>query len=160
MEPFHLSKMLTLKVGFCIMGARRKVSILFMMWFFNFIYLLCSCSQSTLDSEFSFWCGGYAKEGVATLVCFTINCFHSSTSYTWVHNDVKLVADIYAVLYTDSNGIFKCVMRSGGREKTQEFTVVGEESSPKKRCMCVYWIYRGEFRHESKNEGAQLLIRW
>lgn len=70
---------------------------------------------------------GCIQSGVAILVCFTLNGYHSVTSYKWFRNDILIVTNPYPVLYTVESGKYKCIMESDkGIRKTHEFTVVGK----------------------------------
>ena len=81
---------------------------------------------SISGAEFSYWSGGYVRDGVAVLVCFALNSYHSVTTYKWYHNGAVDVCNTYPLLYAKISGLYKCVMESmGGIEKMQKFTVLG-----------------------------------
>ena len=66
-----------------------------------------------IGSEFSYWSGGYARNGVATLMCFSLNNYHSVTDYTWHHNNTRIVGSPFSILYSDKiGGSFQ--VRDGG----------------------------------------------
>ena len=64
-----------------------------------------------IGSEFSYWCGVYARDGIVTLVCFEQNSYYSTTHYTWEHSARHIVENPYSVLYTERIGHYKCVMQ-------------------------------------------------
>ena len=77
-------------------------------------------------AEFSYWSGGYVRDGVAVLVCFALNSYHSVTTYKWCHNGTPDVCNPYPLLYAETCGLYECVMESiGGIEKVHKFTVLG-----------------------------------
>lgn len=77
-------------------------------------------------AEFNFWSGGYARDGVALLVCFALNSYHSVTTYKWYNNSTMIVENPYPLLYVERSGHYKCAMNSlDDIERMQDFTVLG-----------------------------------
>ena len=77
-------------------------------------------------ADFTFWSGAHAQDGVAVLVCFALNCYHSVTTYTWYHDDNVIVGNSHLVFYAERSGKYTCIMQSvGGIEKAQDFSVLG-----------------------------------
>jgi len=54
-------------------------------------------------TEFTFWCGGYARDGVTVLVCCALNCYQSVTCYKWMKDDIP-IGNPFAILYTEKSG--------------------------------------------------------
>ena len=82
-------------------------------------------------AEFTFWCGGYARDDVGLLVCCALNCYHAITTYKWIRNGTPVIGNPYSVLYVNTSGKYECVMETEqGDLKTQEFDVIGTTYKP------------------------------
>ena len=89
------------------------------------ITLVFACLHNCAGEEYRYWSGGYARCGVACLVCFALNGYHSETTYNWYDLDSWMATNPYPLLYTSKAGKYKCVMESGQVQHTQMFHVLG-----------------------------------
>ena len=78
------------------------------------------CSTHLLNyhtgAELTCWCGGYAKDSVAILVCFAMNGYHSLVQYKWYHDKREMVENTYPAKET---GMYECISMGTGVHKSQ-----------------------------------------
>ena len=88
-------------------------------------------AHSHTGTDLTFWCGGYAQDRVAVLVCCALSNYHSTTFYKWLQDDIH-IGNPFAVLYTEKK---QCVIENPlGGLKMQKFNVIGKKHKP--GCYC------------------------
>lgn len=111
------------------------------------------------DAEFTFWSGAHAQDGVAVLVCFALNCYHSVTTYTWYHDDDVIIGNSYPVFYAERSGKYTCIMQSdGGIEKAQDFSVLGITTILLEVALLLYFIRIKKIIGDSENRPQDVLV--
>ena len=87
------------------------------------------CSTHLLNyhtgAELTCWCGDYAKDSVAVLVCFAMNGYHSLVQYKWYHDKREMVENTYPVLCPKETGMYECILIGTGVHKSNFFLVIG-----------------------------------
>ena len=86
------------------------------------INFLCSGAKCGL------WSNGFARNGVAVMVCVAVGGFHPLVKYQWYKDGECMDDAVHPVVYVGVPGEYRCEVTGEGIFEWRDFQVTGMQS--------------------------------